>query len=162
MPWILAKPVVDVSVKGLCVRPYPGHPRGCPNFNKRSTCPPKCATIDKIINLDRAVYAIFNVFDFGGHVAKMRLAHPNWSGRQLQCCLYWQPSARKMLRNEVKDFLNWNSGFDGIIVYTPEALGVNITATMASIGENLEWPPKTVTYQVALAGYKNESNSTIH
>jgi hypothetical protein len=34
----------------------------------------------------------------------------------------------------------------------PEAMGVVVTETMANVGIKLEWPPKTVTYQVALAG----------
>jgi hypothetical protein len=39
-----------------------------------------------------------------------------------------------------------------LVLDTPEAAGVNITATMKSIGIDLEWPPKTVTYQVVVAG----------
>ena len=38
------------------------------------------------------------------------------------------------------------------ILTTPEACGVNITETMKKIGVNLEWPPRSVTYQVAIAG----------
>lgn len=154
MPWAITKPVVDLTVRGLCVKPYPGHPRGCPNFGKRPTCPPKCTTIDKIIDLNKDVYVIYNVFDFEGHIAKMRSAHPNWTDKQLKCCLYWQPAARCVLKTEVASFL-YSQLEDIAIIYTPEACGVNITATMASIGINLEWPPQTITYQVALAGYKN-------
>ena len=40
------------------------------------------------------------------------------------------------------------------MVTCPEAAGVNVTATMASIDIDLEWPPVTVAYQVALAGIK--------
>jgi hypothetical protein len=34
----------------------------------------------------------------------------------------------------------------------PEAMGVDITSTMSSIGIELEWPPKNITYQVSIAG----------
>lgn len=33
-------PVIDYKVKSLCQTPYPGHKLGCPNFNKKSSCPP--------------------------------------------------------------------------------------------------------------------------
>jgi len=36
----------------------------------------------------------------------------------------------------------------------PEAMGINITATMAQAGIMLEWPPESVTYQIALAGIR--------
>jgi hypothetical protein len=38
-----------------------------------------------------------------------------------------------------------------VVFLVPEAHGLNVTATMKSIGIELEWPPKTVTYQIALA-----------
>ena len=38
------------------------------------------------------------------------------------------------------------------IVRNPEAQGVSVTDTMVQVGIYLEWPPKTVAYQVALAG----------
>jgi hypothetical protein len=31
-------------------------------------------------------------------------------------------------------------------------MGVNVTATMDNAGIMLEWPPKNVAYQIALAG----------
>jgi hypothetical protein len=39
-----------------------------------------------------------------------------------------------------------------IAVTCPEACGVDVTATMASIGVALEWPPVSTAYQVALVG----------
>jgi hypothetical protein len=41
-----------------------------------------------------------------------------------------------------------------VIERCPEALGLNVTATMRMIGIDLEWPPREFTYQVALAGAK--------
>lgn len=84
------------------------------------------------------------------HVEKLREKHPLWSYRKLACCLYWQGKARKQLREIVDLFLNENPGYK--VIYTPEACGVNVTATMESIGINLEWPPDKTTYQVAIAG----------
>ena len=93
-------------------------------------------------------WAIWNVFPFGQHVAKMRRRHPDWSRRQLECCLYWQNTARKQLRETVLHFLDGRTLHVEMI---PEAHGVNVTATMRLLGIKLEWPPKRWAYQVALA-----------
>jgi hypothetical protein len=145
------KPIIDYEVRNLCFRSYPGHPKGCPNFGKRPSCPPKAPILSMVMDLDQPVYAIWNVFDFGRHTQRMNVVHPGWSRRQLECCLYWQGTARKQLQAEINQFL---SEMDGLwtVIKCPEALGVNVTETMKSIGEHLEWPPVTKTYQVALAG----------
>jgi len=80
----------------------------------------------------------------------MREKHPEWSERQLRCCLYWQHTARRQLRTKVADLLTQHPGL--VAVFVPEACGVNVTATMASIGIALEWPPVQFAYQVALVG----------
>lgn len=147
---ISIQPVIDYSVRGLCVRPYPGHPRGCPNFNKKSGCPPSAPKFDQYFDMSQPIYAIINRFDLASHRDRMRLLHPSWSHRQLDCCLYWQGSARKLLSIEIDRFLIDYSGYE--INTCPEAMGVNITETLRSIGVVLEWPPVQYTYQVALAG----------
>ena len=149
------KPIIDLSVRELCHKPYKGHPKGCPNFNKRWSCPPKCKTIDKLLDLSKPDYAIYNIFDFKSHVNRMKEKHPNWTQRQLECCLYWQPRARKELKNKIKLFLQNHQGYR--ISYVPEGQGVNITATMANVGIQLEWPPITKTFQIVLAGIPNKS-----
>lgn len=152
MPSALVNPVVNHTVRGLCVRQYSGHPKGCPNFGKKTRCPPQAPHVGEVFDLSQPVYAIWNVFDFGGHVARMKDKHPQWSDRQAACCLYWQGGARKALRRILLAFLREHPGMTA--VQTPEAMGVDITATMGQIGEVLEWPPKTVTYQIALVGYR--------
>lgn len=153
MPHIRVKPVVDiVNIRMLCVKPYPNHPRGCPNFFKKKGCPPTCPTIDKTLDLAKPVYAIYNIFDFKAHTDKMRKKHPEWTQRQVECCLYWQGTARKQLKAEIKKFLEEFPGMK--IVDVPEAQGVNLTETMKRAGIRLEWPPVNVTYQIALAGYR--------
>ena len=100
-----------------------------------------------------SVYAIWNKFDFKSHCNKMRALHPDWSSRQIECCLYWQGTARKHLKSNIKLFLKEYPQL--IVVNCPEAQGVDITATMASIGIYLEWSPVDFTYQVVLAGHPN-------
>jgi len=130
--------------------PYPGHPKGCPNWNRRATCPPQAPLLTDLLDLARPVYCVFNRFDLGAHVDRMRRRHPDWSGRQLRCCLYWQGTARKQLRQKVSSLLVREPSL--LPVYVPEACGVDVTATMASLGIKLEWPPVKVAYQVALVG----------
>jgi hypothetical protein len=143
-------PVLHPGVRALCRRAYPGHPKGCPNFNRRETCPPQAPLLERVLDLCGPIYCVYNRFDLGAHVARMTRRHPDWSERRLLCCLYWQPRARKQLREKVQAFLTGHPG--SVAVYVPEACGVDVTATMASIGVALQWPPRTVAYQVALVG----------
>lgn len=147
---ILVVPVMDYSVRFLCIRPYPGHLKGCPNFEKKKGCPPGATLYDQVYDLSKPVYAVINKFDFKEHTERMRQLHPEWSERQVRCCLYWQPKARKELLLHIKQFYR-EHGLDYKVETCPEAMGVNITQTLANAGIVLEWPPETVAYQVALA-----------
>jgi predicted metal-binding protein len=149
---IQVNPVSDYYVRQLCCKPYPGHPKGCPNFNHKEGCPPSADLFDHIYDLSKPVYAIVNIFDFKAHTDRMRELHPSWSERQVRCCLYWQAGARKQLLIKIKDFLRSHRGYS--IETCPEAMGVNVTETMKKAGLILEWPPETVAFQIALAGIK--------
>lgn len=145
-------PVIDYAVRGLCVKPYPGHPKGCPNFNKKKGCPPNCARFEDYFDMTQPIYAIVNEFDFKSHTDRMRALRPDWSDRQVECCLYWQPKARKALAEGAIEFLREHKGYT--VNATPEAMGLVVTETLMTVGVHLEWPPKLVTYQVAVAGIK--------
>lgn len=152
--WQIVEPTLDYSVRKLCCRPYPLHKNGCPNFRKKSTCPPKYPLLQNLIDMNKEIWAIWNKFPIGEHMNKMKLKHPEWTERQLRNVLYWQPTARKELKNIIKLFLKENNL---IIVQSPEAAGVNLTDTMSKIGIKLEWPPQKWAYQIVLAGFKIES-----
>jgi hypothetical protein len=135
----------------LCRLRYPGHPRGCPNLGRKPGCPP-CPSFADRFDLSRPVYAVVNEFDLAAHILRMRLRHPKWTDRQLRNCLYWQPRARRQLRNRVVAFF-LQPGHDGYAVdYGPEAGGVDVTATLRRAGIELEWPPRRIARQVALLG----------
>lgn len=142
--------VIEPRMRGMCKLPYPLHPKGCPNFNHKAGCPPRCLMFGERFDLSAPVYAIINEFDLAAHVARMRASNPAWSTRQLECCLYWQPTARKQLGAEIKRFQMEHAGYT--VDTCPEAGGVNVTETLRRIGIELEWPPKRVVRQVALAG----------
>jgi len=148
-----AEVALDPSVRALCRRPYPGHPRGCPNWGKRPACPPEAALLSERMDLSRPVGVVWNRFDLGAHVARMRAKHPEWSDRQCRCCLYWQPRARKQLRAALREALR-QFGPGRMMATCPEAMGVNVTETMRRVGVVLEWPPVQWAYQVALIGYR--------
>ncbi len=80
----------------------------------------------------------------------MRAKHPKWSKRQVECCLYWQGTARKTLREKINAFV-WKHPHYSIIS-CPEGAGVNVTETMKRAGIELEWPPVNYTYQIVIAG----------
>lgn len=120
----------------------------------KPNCPPAAPYFDQVYDLDKTVYAICNIFDIKGHVEKMRAKHPDWSEYQLRCVLYWQGGARKQLKGHILDFLREYRGQGYRIEACPEAMGVNITATMKNAGVILEWPPESVAYQIALAAIR--------
>ena len=145
------KLVTGLNTHKLCKHPYPNHPKGCPNYGKKDSCPPKTKIIEKVLDLDRDVYIIASRFEFGKHVEKMRKRHPDWTDRQLRNVLYWQGTARKRLREIVADFLNGRP--DLVANFCPEANGVNLTATMKNIGVELEWMPQVYSWVIAAVGY---------
>lgn len=145
-------PVIDYSVRQLCPKPYYNHPRGCPNYGRKKGCPPGAPLFDQVYDLSHPVFAIINEFDIGGHIQKMKEKHPEWSEHQLRCVLYWQGGARKQLKKKGIEFLRTHPGYQ--IETCPEAMGVNITDTLRSVGIELEWPPTKIARQVALAGIK--------
>lgn len=155
--WEKAAPQWMPSVRDLCQRPYYNHPNGCPNYTKRDTCPPRCPFWSDVFHLATPSYAIWNVFNLAEHIEKMRQKHPLWSKRQLYCCLWWQPKARKQLKIEIAEFQKVHPQYT--VVTNPEAMGINITATMKRIGINLPWPPVDIAYQIALAGLTWEQGS---
>ena len=152
MNWSAVIPQINYGVRDLCYLPYEGHPKGCPRYGKKDTCPPRAPKIEDIIDLQKPVWAVWNVFNLEEHVRKMRSRLPHWSQRQLENCLYWQQGARNQLEKEIQLFIHWRYGIT--VLRCPEACGVNVTATMAVIGKFLEWPPVTKTYQVAIVGHR--------
>lgn len=156
MPYTPVIPVFDSKMRALCARPYPGHPKGCPNFGKKTGCPPEAPLLGQVFDLTRECYLVWNEFDLAAHVSRMRHAHPDWTDRQLTNCLYWQPGARKALNEMVDRF--WGR-FEGMgIERCPEALGLNVTETLKRAGVEMEWPPVTKALQVAFVGWPLDGN----
>jgi hypothetical protein len=120
----LVEPVINYQTRLFCKYPYPGHPQGCPNYNRKEGCPPRAPFFDQAYNLDREIYAVVNQFDLRPHIAKMRTRHPHWTEKQLKNLLYWQPKARKELKEKIVQFLKENRHFH--VETVPEAMGVDV------------------------------------
>lgn len=159
-PLVQVFPVIDSRVRGLCVKEYEGHKKGCPNFNdpKHShRCPPGAPFFDKYFDMAKPVYAVVNEFDLAAHIARMAARNPAWTDRQLRCVLYWQPAARKQLRVKVDAALATLPGYEA--TWCPEGMGVNVTATLEAAGVVLEWPPQRIARQVAFLATPIDGNN---
>lgn len=154
----IVQPVIDLAMRDLCKRPYHGHPVGCPNYGKRPICPPESETLSDYFDLAKPVRALWADFDIGYQAWKMGEIHSDWSRRQRVCCLYWQGGVRKFLREAAAQWMSRcrtacpDHARQLGLISRPEAMGVNVTATMKSIGVELEWPPVKVSRMVYLVG----------
>ena len=144
---------VDLRVRGLCSKPYPGHRKGCPKFNSGlNNCPPNAPNVFDVYDLRSDFFVVMNEFNIEQHMQKLSISHPKWSERQLRCCLYWQAAARKQLYQKVHHVLA-QRGFEGFTsTMCPEAMGIDVNETMKRIGIILEWPPIKLARQIALLG----------
>lgn len=136
----------------LCRLPYPNHPHGCPNFNRKESCPPNAKCFSKLVSFP--LFLIGVRFDLEKHVEKMRIKHPRWSERQLTCLLYWQNRVDKLLREECNKIVSKHP--DYVAVYKPEANGVNVFATCRNLDIILERNPKKYVWKIAIIGVSND------
>jgi len=141
---------IDYNVRNWCTMPYPGHSKGCPNFGKKETCPPKIGLIDNLFDLSKEHWFAVVKFDLAGQVNRMANIHPEWSDRQCRCCLYWQGGVRKNLKKLCNKFLSSKSGLT--FSFCPEAMGVNVFRTFHRNGIMMRKNPKDIVYKVALIG----------
>lgn len=158
--WVLLDElIVEPRVRGLCVKPYPGARRGCPNYGRKRGCPPAAPFAHDVFDLDRGLpYALVNEYDLDARAAELLAAHPGWTAKQARCSRYWQATARKQLEQIIARFRPLHPGY--AVERCPEALGVNVTATLARAGVVLEWPPEHVARQIAIAAPTRGSNES--
>lgn len=142
--------VVDHSMRGKCTLPYPGHPKGCPNFGKKDICPPKAPMVENVLNLAEPVWLVAVPFDLAAHVREMGKKHPTWTARQRANLLYWQGSVKKCLAEEARrQAIAKQLPF---VLGCPEACGVDMTRTCADAAIFLEWPPVNTVWKAVLLG----------
>jgi hypothetical protein len=152
----LSEVVIEPKARQWCKLPYPDHPKGCPNYGKRDTCPPKAEKFEKILN--PPFYLVGVKFDLEAWANKLKEKHPNWSDRQARCCLYWQGKVRKVLKQACE---HTNKFFHGKILYVPEGNGVDVFKTCEKVGIHLDRNPKKYVWKIAIIG-KSSSLSTLN
>lgn len=146
----------------LCRLPYPGHPRGCPNWNKSPNCPPHALKIEDKYDLNKQSYFVVRPFDIGAHKERMKSIHPEWSDKQCACCLYWQKGIKKELKEKALCFthellcadmsLENPTGEDYQFELIPEAMGLNVFETAPYHGILIERNPQKILYKIAFVG----------
>lgn len=135
-----------MKVRGLCCKPYPDHPFGCPNFGKKDGCPPDGNNF--LENFENTAGLVAIGFNLSEWIDIRRQEQPSWTDKALGNLRHWQPHVRSNLKKLLSE-VNIN-GYEPI--FTPEAMGVNVTDTCKNANINLEWPPKNWVYQIALIG----------
>ena len=134
-----------------CQLPYPDHPNGCPQYGQRDCCPPQAPSIDDFIDLARQHWFLITEFDLAQYLKTMAEKHPDWTPKRLRCLLYWQGSIRKEQRDNIAVFHTEHTGTAHTLL--PEAMGVNVLATLTHVGIEVEKHPETKILKVALVGY---------
>jgi len=128
--------ITSPRVGKWCVLPYHGHPRGCPYYGKRPTCPPDSRPIAELLDVTRPVYLVYSFFDLRAHVERMKTRHPKWTDVQCQNVRYWQGTARAGLRRNVTAAMGPLRC--DVSTFCPEGAGVNVFATARAAGLRLE------------------------
>jgi predicted metal-binding protein len=154
-------PVIDGRTRSLCLLPYDGHRRGCPNFGRRAICPPEAPAFFDYFDPHHQIYAVIAEYDLAAHVERMQRLHPDWSVKQAHCCRYWQSTVRKTLRLGIRELISGRPGLSGhVVTECPEAMGVDVTATLSAAGVELEWPPSKIVRKVAMIGKPRPQGSS--
>lgn len=148
--------VTDLRAREWCKLPYPNHPKGCPNYGKKTSCPPKAPLFESFV---KAPFTLVGVgFNLAEWAKAMKEKHPKWSDRQARCCLYWQGKVRKKLR----EVCNRMALDNELIVYAPEAMGVHVFKTCEKVGLKLERNPQDFVWKIAIIGRDNNQSSSVN
>ena len=132
--------VFDRRVPYWCQLPYPGHPKGCPNFGKRpKNCSPQAPHVTKLFNVRKPMFLVWSEFDLAAHAARMKAKHPKWSDRQCRCALYWQEGSKKQARERSEYFIKFILKDKRYVAHhMSHAAGVQLYATWAAAGVPLQ------------------------
>lgn len=150
----------DDRAREWCKLPYPGHPNGCPNWNKSPNCPPFVAKAQENFDFENRHWFVVVEFNLAAHRAEMAKKHAHWSIRQCNCCLYWQNKIRSKLKKICNDFLLKMPGYTYTLL--PEAMGINVFKTARTHGINIKKNPVDIVYKIALVAKQKESIANIN
>ena len=129
-----------------CLRPYEGHPHGCPQYLK---CRPWTRPDFKVLR-GCGWYAVVEEYDLEAHAARQREKHPGWTYKQLRNPRHWQKGVMKRLREKTYSLSNRLLG--DVVLEIPEASGVNVLGTMALAGRPIQMKDPKMIQKVMLIG----------
>ena len=142
--------VLDPRARGIwCKLAYPNHPKGCPNYGKKKTCPPHSKPFEDLVR--PPFFLVVRRFDLEAQARRMKERHPEWSDRQCRNLLYWQKKVDKKLREEANMFVE-SQDDDLVLLEVPEANGVHVFKTCENVGIHLERNPRKIVWKVMLVG----------
>ena len=146
---------LNVKARDWCRLPYPGHPNGCPNVGNRFDCPPHAPLVGDHFDLQQQMWMVIEPFNLADHQRRMLARHPNWTDRQTRNVLYWQGGVKARLKEAARRCAWEYPG--SIVTLCPEAMGVNVIATLQRQGVGIKVHPDEWVYKVALVGYPQEA-----
>ena len=137
--------------RSLCIKTYPGHPEGCPNYGKNEECPPKIPAMYDWIFDTRDVYAVITEFDLLAWYEYRRKRKPYLPEGQIKNKMYWQTKDKAKNELAVKDFYKqYPEKKDYVYTNYLECMGVHLVKTLEENGINLEFPVKDFSRRISL------------
>jgi len=128
-----------------CKKAYPGYKRGCPNYGKRPDCPPLAPHFADLYHGQVRIVAC--VFDFAQYFRWRQSLRSTWTAKALRNPRHWQGHLRSAMNKHLKTMTLKD---DEEFILNPEAQGIDVTATCAAAGLQLEWPPINNVCRVAM------------
>lgn len=160
-----------------CQMPYPGHPKGCPNFGRSPTCPPQVGMRPDILVTYDIFILTYAIFDFKNYQQqRWEETQDNreyWNENRIKCNLYWQSSVKKLMKKFIQrkfcsksnikypkfgELFGAGSGFWNRP--SLEAVGINVFSTLKKNNICYEIKPMTTITMVALICFKRDDKLT--
>ncbi len=137
---------IDYSVRDLCRQPYPGHPKGCPNYGKKKECPPQAPLLEDFIDILQPHY--FLVLECIRNGCRNNQEN---TLEEAQFRSYWNDTLEEILHEYIQEFQKDHPGT--VFTFHPSAVGVDVLETARNVGITLEENPEKVFYKIVLIGY---------
>lgn len=138
---------IDYNMRDLCRQPYPGNPKGCPNYGKKKECPPQAPLLENFIDLLQPHYFVVLECIRNG----CRINSQENTLKEDQFRSYWNDNLEAVLREYIQEFQKDHPGT--VFTFHPSAVGVNVLETARNVGIPLEANPEKVFYKIVLIGY---------
>lgn len=148
---VTGKLKIDYRSREWCKLPYPGHPKGCPNYGLKSHCPPQAPKIEDWLDLTKPHWFVVVDFNLKEFARQLRHKNPDLTDRQTRCVLYWQGKVRKMLKDDIAKFQYHHPGT--VFTLLPEAMGIHVITTARRVGIPIKARPEDIIIKIALVGY---------